>query len=203
MRCFDGGGGRRRVAAVHHRQPRLPRHGRAARGADRPRRAGDPLRAPAAGPRAARQRRPRPRRPARVENGRFARRRCTGPTTSATAACSARARTLRARTALDTLAALRLLDDATFSLAEDAGGDGERVIRLRGELDIESAPDLERVLLRPRARPPARGARPRRSSSSWTRPDCACSCAHERPPRRAAGSSACATCRRPSAACST
>jgi stage II sporulation protein AA (anti-sigma F factor antagonist) len=54
--------------------------------------------------------------------------------------------------ALEALSALRLLDEATFSLAEDGGadGDGERVIRLRGELDIESAPDLERVLLRSR-----------------------------------------------------
>jgi anti-anti-sigma factor len=52
--------------------------------------------------------------------------------------------------ALEALSALRLLDDATFSLAEEPGGDGERVIRLRGELDIESAPDLERVLLRSR-----------------------------------------------------
>jgi stage II sporulation protein AA (anti-sigma F factor antagonist) len=56
--------------------------------------------------------------------------------------------------ALEALSALRLLDEATFSLAEDGGGDGdgERVIRLRGELDIESAPDLERVLLRSRPR---------------------------------------------------
>lgn len=56
--------------------------------------------------------------------------------------------------ALEALSALRLLDDATFSVAEDGGGDddGERVIRLRGELDIESTPDLERVLLR--TRPP-------------------------------------------------
>jgi anti-anti-sigma factor len=54
--------------------------------------------------------------------------------------------------ALEALSALRLLDDATFSVAEDGGsdGDGERVIRLRGELDIESTPDLERVLLRTR-----------------------------------------------------
>jgi anti-anti-sigma factor len=56
--------------------------------------------------------------------------------------------------ALEALSALRLLDDVTFSLAEDGGGDGdgdgERVIRLRGELDIESAPELERVLLRAR-----------------------------------------------------
>jgi len=52
--------------------------------------------------------------------------------------------------ALEALSALRLLSDATFSLAEDLAGDGEHVIRLRGELDIESAPDLERVLLRSR-----------------------------------------------------
>jgi anti-sigma B factor antagonist len=52
--------------------------------------------------------------------------------------------------ALEALSALRLLDQATFSAAEDAGSDGERVIRLRGELDIESAPGLERVLLRSR-----------------------------------------------------
>jgi anti-anti-sigma factor len=52
--------------------------------------------------------------------------------------------------ALEALSALRLLDEATFSLAEHAGSEGERVIRLRGELDIESAPDLERVLLRAR-----------------------------------------------------
>ena len=52
--------------------------------------------------------------------------------------------------ALEALSALRLLDAAAFSLAEDAGGDGERVIRARGELDIESTPDLERVLLRTR-----------------------------------------------------
>jgi anti-anti-sigma factor len=52
--------------------------------------------------------------------------------------------------ALEALSALRLLDDATFRLSEDAGRDGERVIRVRGELDIESAPELERALLRSR-----------------------------------------------------
>lgn len=52
--------------------------------------------------------------------------------------------------ALEALSALRLLDDATFRLSEDAAGDGERVIRVRGELDIESAPELERALLRSR-----------------------------------------------------
>lgn len=52
--------------------------------------------------------------------------------------------------ALEALSALRLLDDAAFSVAEDGDGDGARVIRVRGELDIESAPDLEGVLLRSR-----------------------------------------------------
>jgi anti-anti-sigma factor len=52
--------------------------------------------------------------------------------------------------ALEALAALRALDDATFTLAEDPGSGDERIIRVRGELDIESAPDLERVLLRSR-----------------------------------------------------
>jgi anti-anti-sigma factor len=52
--------------------------------------------------------------------------------------------------ALETLSALRLLEDATFTLAEDVGRDGACVIRVRGELDIESAPDLERALLRSR-----------------------------------------------------
>jgi ketosteroid isomerase-like protein len=56
--------------------------------------------------------------------------------------------------ALEAFSALRLLDEATFSIAEDASSEGERVIRLRGELDIESA-------LAPRG--PARGARPRRA----------------------------------------
>jgi anti-anti-sigma factor len=54
--------------------------------------------------------------------------------------------------ALEALVALRLLSDATFSIAEDAGDGDERIIRLRGELDIHSAPDLERALLR--SRPP-------------------------------------------------
>lgn len=52
--------------------------------------------------------------------------------------------------ALEALSALRLLEHATFGVAEDVGRDGEQVIRVRGELDIESAPDLERVLLRAR-----------------------------------------------------
>jgi anti-anti-sigma factor len=52
--------------------------------------------------------------------------------------------------ALDALSALRLVADTTFTLAEDAGSDGERVIRLHGELDIDTVPDLERALLRSR-----------------------------------------------------
>lgn len=52
--------------------------------------------------------------------------------------------------ALDALSALRVLAEATFTLAEDAGSDGERVIRLRGELDIDTVPELERALLRSR-----------------------------------------------------
>jgi stage II sporulation protein AA (anti-sigma F factor antagonist) len=54
--------------------------------------------------------------------------------------------------ALDALAALRVLDEAAFTVAEGAGADGARVIRLHGELDIGAAPDLERALLR--SRPP-------------------------------------------------
>jgi anti-anti-sigma factor len=52
--------------------------------------------------------------------------------------------------ALEALSALRVLHEATFTLAEEAGGGGECVIRLRGELDIDSAPDLQRALLRSR-----------------------------------------------------
>jgi anti-anti-sigma factor len=52
--------------------------------------------------------------------------------------------------ALEALAALRALSDTTLTLAEDPGSGDERVIRLSGELDIDSAPDLERALLRSR-----------------------------------------------------
>ena len=52
--------------------------------------------------------------------------------------------------ALEALAALRVVSDSTFTLAEDAGADGEHVIRLRGELDIDTVPDLERAVLRER-----------------------------------------------------
>jgi anti-anti-sigma factor len=52
--------------------------------------------------------------------------------------------------AVDALKALRTLA-ANFGVAE-AEGDGEQIVRVQGELDIATAPDLERVLLSPRAR---------------------------------------------------
>jgi anti-anti-sigma factor len=52
--------------------------------------------------------------------------------------------------ALEALVALRVLDEAAFTVAEDAASGDERVIRLRGELDIDSAPDLQHALLRSR-----------------------------------------------------
>lgn len=52
--------------------------------------------------------------------------------------------------ALEALSALRVLSDATFMLAEDAEADGEFVIRLHGELDIDTVPELERALLHSR-----------------------------------------------------
>ena len=52
--------------------------------------------------------------------------------------------------AVEALAALRAIDEGALSVAEDAGVDGERVIRLRGELDVETVPDLERLVLRSR-----------------------------------------------------
>jgi anti-anti-sigma factor len=52
--------------------------------------------------------------------------------------------------ALEALAALRVLDEAAFTVAEGSGADGARVICLHGELDIDAAPDLERALLRSR-----------------------------------------------------
>ena len=61
--------------------------------------------------------------------------------------------------ALEALTALRMVSDSTFTLAEASADDGERLIRLHGELDIDTVPELERALLRSRpAR--ARGARP-------------------------------------------
>ncbi len=52
--------------------------------------------------------------------------------------------------ALDTLMALRTLEAQPFELAEMEGAGGERVMTLRGELDIASASNLERALLRSR-----------------------------------------------------
>ena len=52
--------------------------------------------------------------------------------------------------ALDALMALRATDVAAFGIAEEAGASGERVVRVQGELDIATAPDLERAVLRPR-----------------------------------------------------
>jgi anti-anti-sigma factor len=52
--------------------------------------------------------------------------------------------------ALDALVALRAVS-APFAVAEEAAN-GDQVVRVDGELDIASAPDLEAVLLRPRAR---------------------------------------------------
>jgi anti-anti-sigma factor len=52
--------------------------------------------------------------------------------------------------ALETLMALRTLEAEPFELAEMEGAGGERVLTLRGELDIASAPNLDRALLRSR-----------------------------------------------------
>jgi anti-anti-sigma factor len=52
--------------------------------------------------------------------------------------------------ALDALTALRVIEEGTFTLAEEAGSGGERVIRLHGELDIDTVPELERALLQSR-----------------------------------------------------
>jgi anti-sigma B factor antagonist len=51
--------------------------------------------------------------------------------------------------ALDALTALRVLQTA-FGIAEEPGPGGERVLRVHGELDIATAGDLERAVLRPR-----------------------------------------------------
>jgi anti-anti-sigma factor len=50
--------------------------------------------------------------------------------------------------ALDALSALRLLAEMTFSIDEDDDAGDEHVVRLEGELDIQSAPQLEQALLR-------------------------------------------------------
>ena len=51
--------------------------------------------------------------------------------------------------ALDSLTALRAIDMA-FGIAEEEGPGGARVVRVHGELDIATAGDLERAVLRPR-----------------------------------------------------
>jgi anti-sigma B factor antagonist len=51
--------------------------------------------------------------------------------------------------ALDAFTALRAID-AAFSVDEEEGASGESVVRVHGELDIATAGDLERTLLRPR-----------------------------------------------------
>jgi anti-sigma B factor antagonist len=51
--------------------------------------------------------------------------------------------------AMDALTALRTIDDA-FGIAQEEGPSGERLIRVHGELDIATAGDLERALLRRR-----------------------------------------------------
>jgi anti-sigma B factor antagonist len=51
--------------------------------------------------------------------------------------------------ALDALLALRTMSTA-FGVAEEQGAHGESVVRVQGELDIATAPDLERAVLRPR-----------------------------------------------------
>jgi anti-sigma B factor antagonist len=53
--------------------------------------------------------------------------------------------------AVETLTALRSLDESPFGVAEeDEGTEGQRIVRLRGELDVATAPEFERALLRPR-----------------------------------------------------
>jgi anti-sigma B factor antagonist len=54
--------------------------------------------------------------------------------------------------AVDTIVALRTLTETAFGALEEDGEGGERVVRLRGELDVATAPEFERVLLR--LRPP-------------------------------------------------
>jgi anti-sigma B factor antagonist len=52
--------------------------------------------------------------------------------------------------ALETVAALRALSDAPFQIAEEEGEGETRVVRLAGELDVATAPDFERILVRHR-----------------------------------------------------
>jgi anti-anti-sigma factor len=53
--------------------------------------------------------------------------------------------------ALQALQALRTIADP-LGVTETDGGDGEQIVRVQGELDIATAPNLERALLRPRPR---------------------------------------------------
>jgi anti-anti-sigma factor len=54
--------------------------------------------------------------------------------------------------ALETVIALRVLSDAPFRIAEEAGENEDRVVYLAGELDVATAPEFERILMR--RRPP-------------------------------------------------
>jgi anti-sigma B factor antagonist len=54
--------------------------------------------------------------------------------------------------AVETIVALRTLTETSFGILEEDGEVGERVVRLRGELDVATAPEFERVLVR--LRPP-------------------------------------------------
>jgi anti-anti-sigma factor len=53
--------------------------------------------------------------------------------------------------ALDSIAAVRVVT-SFGAVEEEEGPDGERIVRLQGEIDIASVADLEAVLLRPRPR---------------------------------------------------
>ena len=50
--------------------------------------------------------------------------------------------------AADTIATLHALNESPFDVAEKEGHGDERIVRLRGELDVATAADFERVLLR-------------------------------------------------------
>jgi anti-sigma B factor antagonist len=52
--------------------------------------------------------------------------------------------------ALETIVALRALSDAPFRIAEEEGEGETRVVRMTGELDVATAPDFERLLVRQR-----------------------------------------------------
>jgi anti-anti-sigma factor len=52
--------------------------------------------------------------------------------------------------ALETIVALRALSDTPFQIAEEAGEGEARVVRMAGELDVATAPDFERILMRHR-----------------------------------------------------